>query len=133
MTLLQQNQPERDALAPLRQRVAPRLVGFRWLHLPSVLLTVWWLEPSSSTVIILGTFAICAVVTLLWKTDRGGPAFRYAIAAGSMGMVSLILASFANHPWQIDIHMYFFASLAIASAMSADFRAAMRDESTRLI
>ncbi|MEZ5934323.1 MAG: methyl-accepting chemotaxis protein [Alphaproteobacteria bacterium] len=98
------------------------LVGFLWLHLPIVLLTVWWLESPSPMAISLGTLAICAVVTLLWKTDRQGPAFRYAIAAGNMGIVSLILASFAGHPWQIDIHMYFFAALAITSVM-CDWRA----------
>ncbi|MEM8952130.1 MAG: methyl-accepting chemotaxis protein, partial [Pseudomonadota bacterium] len=124
MQMLDQNQTMQDPLTPLRTKVAPFLVGFLWLHLPIVLLAVWWLEPASPVLVVLGTLAICAIVTLLWKTDGGGATFRYAIAAGNMGVVSLILASFAGHPWQIDIHMYFFASLAISSAM-CDWRATL--------
>ena len=124
MQIFHPNAVEQDSLEPLRARIGPLLVGFLWLHLPIVLLTVWWLESPSPMLISLGTLAICAVVTLLWKVDRNGPTFRYSIAAGNMGVVSLLLASFAGHPWQIDIHMYFFASLAIASAM-CDWRATL--------
>lgn len=124
MQTLHQSVAVHDSLAPLRATIGTLLVGFLWLHMPIVLLTVWWLNSSSPMLISLGTLAICAVVTLLWKVDQGGVAFRYGIAAGNMGVVSLILASFAGHPWQIDVHMYFFASLAIISAM-CDWRATL--------
>lgn len=122
-TLYQDTTPQ-ASLAPLRARVGPLLVGFLWLHVPIVMLTVWWLESSSPILIPAATLGICVVVTFLWKVDKDGAAFRYGIAAGNMGVVSLILASFAGHPWQIDVHMYFFASLAIASAM-CDWRATL--------
>jgi len=38
------------------------------------------------------------------------------IAVGMMVAVSLILYLFAGHPWQIDVHMYYFAMLAMVVA-----------------
>jgi methyl-accepting chemotaxis protein len=124
MQTLLQDGPTKDSLAPLRAKIGTFLVGFLWLHVPIVLVKAWWLGSSSPMLMTIGTFAICAVVTFLWKVDRNGAAFRYGVAAGIMGVVSLILAGFAGHPWQIDVHMYFFAALAITSAM-CDWRATL--------
>jgi len=122
MQKIDQTDAKQDQLAPLRLRVGSLLVGFLWLHVPLVLLVVWWLDPTSPMLIASGSLVTVSVVTILWKVDLAGPTFRYAWAAGYMGVVALLLASFAGHPWQIDVHMYFFAALAIASAM-CDWRA----------
>lgn len=111
-------------LDPLRSKVAGLLVGFIWLHVPLVALTVWALDASSPGLILLTTLAIAGAVTLLWKVDRAGPAFRYTVSAGSVGIVALLVAAFDGHPWQVDIHMYFFAMLAIGAVM-CDWRATL--------
>ena len=40
-------------------------------------------------------------------------ATRFAIAIGLVAQVSLIVFAMSGHPWQIDVHMYYFAMLAM--------------------
>ncbi len=44
------------------------------------------------------------------------------LAAGLMGQVSILVFQFVGHPWQIDMHMYYFACLAILAGLT-DWRA----------
>src|SRR3546814_7448871 len=39
-----------------------------------------------------------------------------------MGAVSIVVYEFARHPWQIDMHMYYFACLAMLAGLT-DWRA----------
>ncbi len=111
----------KNQLTELRMKVSKRLLGFLWLHIPIVLAAIYLLRPDTSATILFGTLGIVATVTLLWVYERGA-AFRYSLAAGFMGIVALLVSAFAGHPWQIDMHMYFFATLAVAAAM-CDWRA----------
>lgn len=38
---------------------------------------------------------------------------RDAVAAGWMAQIAVALAALQGHPWQTDLHMYFFAALAV--------------------
>ncbi|MFN3685527.1 methyl-accepting chemotaxis protein [Salinarimonas sp.] len=38
---------------------------------------------------------------------------RIAIAIGLVGQISLFVWQLSGHPWQIDVHMYYFAALAM--------------------
>lgn len=40
-------------------------------------------------------------------------ATAFAIAIGLVAQVSLIVFAMSGHPWQIDVHMYYFATLAM--------------------
>ncbi len=51
-----------------------------------------------------------------------GPAVRYFQSAAMMLTVATLVAALDGHPWQIDMHMYFFASLAMLAAF-CDWRA----------
>ena len=55
-----------------------------------------------------------------WRPDD--EATRLSIAAGLMGAVSIVVFQFAGHPWQIDMHMYYFACLAMLAGLT-DWRA----------
>ena len=50
----------------------------------------------------------------LWAGAAGG---RAAIAVALVSQAALATALFMGHPWQVDTHMYFFAMLAIVSAL----------------
>jgi methyl-accepting chemotaxis protein len=65
--------------------------------------------------LMLGATAavIAAIATLVRKTDGGGPATRITMSIGLMSAVSLLVAGFARQPWQIDMHMAYFAALAV--------------------
>ncbi len=61
----------------------------------------------------LGAAAVAGVATLVRKMDDGGSATRITMSIGLMGAVSLLVAGFARQPWQIDMHMAYFAALAV--------------------
>ncbi len=109
------------ALIDIRRFVARYIVLFIWAHVPIVgalgpLLGVDWLWPTA------GALLFALGVTASWWVDRHGPSTRYASSAALMVMVALVVFQFRGHPWQIDLHMYFFASLAILAAF-CDWRA----------
>jgi methyl-accepting chemotaxis protein len=109
------------ALADIRRFVARCILLFLWAHVPLIaalgpVLGVAWLWPAAGAL----AFALCA--TAVWWADRHGPSTRYASSVALMVMVALVVFQFRGHPWQIDLHMYFFASLAILAAF-CDWRA----------
>ena len=71
--------------------------------------------------------AIGALVTAIvcgsaaWKAPHHAST-RMLLAVGIVVMVSLIVLQFEGHPWQIDVHMYYFACLATLTIL-CDIRA----------
>ncbi len=56
----------------------------------------------------------------VWR-DPAGVATRATVAIAAVAVPSLLVAELAGHPWQIDMHMAFFAVLAVL-AVYADWR-----------
>src|SRR5690606_33950369 len=54
--------------------------------------------------------------TLAWRLDPEGASARPVAAVALVTMVALLVYVFRGHPWQIDLHMYFFAALALLAA-----------------
>ncbi len=102
-------------LAPTRQVLDRILVASLWLQIPLVASIAWALGGPAAA---LGGAAasVASAVTFLWAAMPGAPATRPAIAIGAIGMVSLVLAAARGSVWQVDIHMYYFAMLAIIAA-----------------
>ncbi len=48
----------------------------------------------------------------MWVSDPIGPSTRIVTSAASATQVAVLVYAFSGHPFQIDIHMYFFALLA---------------------
>jgi methyl-accepting chemotaxis protein len=96
------------------------LVVYLWLHLPLLALVGGllngWMMPS------LGALILAAAATLNWRLAPGSASARYTVSLALMGMVALLVYAFDGHPWQIDMHMYFFAALAMLTAF-CDWRA----------
>jgi len=104
-----------NALVELRATVAKYLVYLLWLHVP-LLAVVGMLISGDWMSATIGGAAFAAIPTFL-KYQRGVDfAFRASVAITFVVQVGLMVYIFAGHPWQIDIHMYFFAALAIVSA-----------------
>jgi methyl-accepting chemotaxis protein len=102
-------------LQQIRTTVERFLVIFLWLHLPLIALTgtltgIGWLMPT------LGALVLAGGATVTARAAPLSEAARYAVAVSLMGMVALLVYEFDGNPWQIDIHMYFFATLAILTA-----------------
>lgn len=104
-----------NRLADIRATVARWFIVYLWGHLPLIAVVGFLLD--SALVMPLATAAICAgAATVTWWRARGEAVTRYTAAVALMVMPSLLVYQFAGHPWQIDMHMYFFATLAMLAA-----------------
>ncbi|MDJ0942750.1 MAG: methyl-accepting chemotaxis protein [Kiloniellales bacterium] len=108
-------------LDQIRRSVAGYMAVFIGLHVfivagVALLLGVDWMLPT------LGAAALAGATFAAWRFDRGGQQSRYVAAVALMLAVGLLVYLFRGHPWQIDVHMYFFACLAILAAF-CDWRA----------
>jgi len=100
----------------IRRRATLALSYFILAHVPLVAVTALLLGrdllwPTVATAVAAG------VVVTAARTQPDAPATRYLIAAVLMGIVSMMVALFWGNAWQIDMHMYYFAALAILVPM----------------
>jgi methyl-accepting chemotaxis protein len=72
-----------------------------------------WLAPTA----LMAAMATAATVS--WASSGNGLSTRLTFAIALMGGVSVFAYQLAGHPWQIDMHMYFFAALIATTARSS--------------
>jgi methyl-accepting chemotaxis protein len=104
-----------DELSQLRGKVDIALLIALWLHVPLIAGVAWYL--ANGPFLTGGCAASVAVATTLavlsWSP---GSVRRVAVGVGLVVMISLLLAASAGGAWQTDIHMYYFAALAVMAA-----------------
>ncbi|GAC1341086.1 MAG: hypothetical protein NVSMB20_17230 [Bradyrhizobium sp.] len=98
-------------LDTLRETASKALIALLWLHVPIALAIgmafgAGWLMPTVLTI------AFAAAATLSWRAVGNGLSTSLVVAVALMGGVSVFTFQLAGHPWQLDMHMYFFAALA---------------------
>jgi methyl-accepting chemotaxis protein len=111
---------ESKDLEILRETTSKALLAVLWLHVP-ICVTIGmmrgadWLLPATFMV------AMALAATLSWRVSGNGLSTRLIFAVALMAGVSVFAFQLAGHPWQIDMHMYFFAALACLVAY-CDYR-----------
>src|ERR1019366_5432034 len=111
---------ESKDLEALRETTSRALIALLWLHLPIAMAIGMvrgseWLLPAA----FMAVFAAAATVS--WRMAGNGLSTRLTFAVALMGGVSVLAFELSGHPWQIDVHMYFFAALALLVAY-CDYR-----------
>ncbi len=104
-----------SSLALLRNKAAGGIVGLLWINLLLVAVREFFSGDGFSLAPVLATFVIVALATAGWWKDRIGPTTRIVTSMAHAATVAMLVYSFSGSPLQIDIHMYFFASLAICA------------------
>jgi methyl-accepting chemotaxis protein len=99
-------------LQSLRKIVSRLLVPVLWLHVALVALVAWMLGNGWLPFCLLAAF-VAAVATAVWAAAPSSRTSRLTIAVAFIGMVSILLAACRGCPWQFDVHMYYFAAMAI--------------------
>ncbi len=100
-------------LIRMRERFGALLVWLLWAHVPVLALAAMWNGAVSVPVAILAGSAIAAAYHLTWARCGVAPATRNLSAIALIGEPALLLVLFAGHSWQMDMHMYFFAMIAL--------------------
>ena len=107
-------------LDSLRESTSRALIALLWLHIPVALFIALMrgkgLFASTALMILMA-----GATTLSWRISGNVLSTRLMVAVALMGDVSVFTYQLSEHPWQIDLHMYFFAMLACLVAY-CDYR-----------
>lgn len=102
-------------LIRLRTLTTRLLVGLLWLQLP-VLGVVGWINDASPLGAVIAGFMLAGLATAgMFVAGPAAAATRYLVSVAMIGMVSLLVWQAAG-PWQIDLHMIYFAAFAMLAA-----------------
>jgi methyl-accepting chemotaxis protein len=63
--------------------------------------------------VLIGAAAVAAGATAAWRIAGQGSMGRSLTGVALMAQVSLLVAAMGGSPWQIDMHMAYFAALAV--------------------
>lgn len=96
----------------LRVRFARFLIAILWLNVGLLLFAIPSGGPARSSITEMGV-ALAILGTLAWRIDRIGWVTRQVTSVALVGQVMLLVYGFGGHPYQADLHMYFFAMLAV--------------------
>lgn len=104
------------SMSSIRATAARLLSSLMAAHVLAVGGLAWVLDGNPALAAILAaSLAIPGI--LLTLRQPSAPAAGFAIAIGLVAQVSLIVFVLAGHPWQIDVHMYYFAVLAMLAGL----------------
>jgi methyl-accepting chemotaxis protein len=116
-----------NALNHLRQKASTFSVLLLWINV--VLLAIAQFMGTGLSLMVLGLSALLAMVgTAFLLQDREGATIRIVNSMGLGAQVAILVYEFTGSPYQIDMHMYFFATLAICAAW-VDWRAIVANAS----
>ncbi|WP_282602504.1 ATP-binding protein [Paracoccus sp. PARArs4] len=103
----------RSELDKLRTRFGAMLVLLFWAHVPVMALAATMTD--RMPVWIAGGVSVALAVTyqLAWRAWGIAPRTRYLAAVALVAQPAMLLLILRGHPWQMDMHMYFFALLAL--------------------
>jgi methyl-accepting chemotaxis protein len=111
---------ENRNLDALRETASKTLITLLWVHVPIAMMIGiargnGWMLPTLFAGMLAGA------ATMSWLAAGNGLSTRLVAAVAAMAGVSVFTGQLAGHPWQIDIHMYYFAVLACLVAY-CDYR-----------
>lgn len=102
---------ESSDLKRLRETTSRTLLAVLWLHVP-ICLAIGMARGTDWMLPLLLTAAMAMAATVSWRVTGNELSTRLIFAVALMGDVSVFTLQLSGHPWQIDMHMYFFAALA---------------------
>ncbi|AUH34814.1 hybrid sensor histidine kinase/response regulator [Paracoccus tegillarcae] len=103
----------KNELVGLRNRYAALLVWLFWLHVPLAGLVSLWIQALPFATAVLTASVPAALYHMTYRRCGVAPATCYVGTVALISEPALLLVLFSGHPWQMDMHMYFFALMAL--------------------
>ena len=97
----------------IRNRASVVIMTLIWVNAALVVARAIYAAEANVWVLGVGSIAIAASTTGLWLMNRTDQTIRFASGAAHAALVALMVYGFSGSPLQIDMHMYFFAMLAV--------------------
>lgn len=111
-----------NALDKIRQKASIGIIALLWINVALIILRNLFRSEGIDLGMIAAATIIGILPSVVWNRDRTGPTTRVITSMAHAASVAVLVFSFSGSPLQIDMHMYFFASLAIC-AVWVDWRA----------
>ncbi|WP_343082207.1 methyl-accepting chemotaxis protein [Ostreiculturibacter nitratireducens] len=107
--------PVSETLSQARSRAARLITHASWASLPVIGTSAWYAGgPLTIALAISLAFAVLGEIGF----RQGGRIQRTMAVQSIVGQPIALVAAFAGHPWQMDMHMAFFAALSAAVAVT---------------
>lgn len=107
-------------LGALRRMAIRLILGTIWLQ-PFLILGACWLNGATFLYPVGTALAIAGAAQTIASWDREGGLARIVAGVSLMTLISILVAVFNGREIQVDLHMYYFAALALLVA-SCDWR-----------
>jgi methyl-accepting chemotaxis protein len=101
-------------LETFQRTTANALTALAILHVPILGLIAWTLDRGVMVNLLAATALAILPVVFLWA-GRPMTTISLALAVTLVGQTSLLVYDFTGHPWQVEMHFYYFAVLAMLS------------------
>jgi methyl-accepting chemotaxis protein len=103
-----------STLEAFQSKVAVALTALAVVHVPILVVVCWVLDhdPLANGLVALALAAV--PLAFLWAR-RSLTVVAFALAITLVGQTSLLVYAFSGHPWQVEMHFYYFAVLAMLS------------------
>ncbi|WP_152048699.1 methyl-accepting chemotaxis protein [Aureimonas psammosilenae] len=105
-----------SSIDQIRSRAAIGTLALLWINVALLGARALFGPEASALVFGLGGTLVAGLATLAWRRDPIGAGTRWVSGFCHAALVSLLVYSFSGSPLQIDMHMYFFAVLAVCAA-----------------
>lgn len=99
-------------LDQLRRKSGRLLLALFWAHVPLFAVVAFMTGHSPMAAALAGA-VVAGSYHLMWLRHGIAPATRYLSAVALMAEPAILLVLLRGHPWQMDMHMYFFAMLTL--------------------
>ena len=94
--------------------VAKTLIALALVHIP-ILGAIAWALGQDVVFAVLIAAALGAAPLVAWRLQRPMKVVGFALAVALAGQTSILVYLFNGHPWQVEMHFYYFAVLAMLS------------------
>ena len=92
------------------------LVTLLWVNAALIAVRAIFVAHPQMIVLIAGGLTMALLGTFTWRADKAGVVARTTAGLTQAAQVALLVGAFSGSDLQIDMHMYFFAMLAICAA-----------------
>ena len=99
-------------LEQIRRNSMTLILGVLWLQ-ALLIGAACWLNGAAMLAPVAGGLATAGVVTGLARLNPGGGQGRIAAGVGLMATISMLVGVLSGSKLQVDMHMYYFAALAL--------------------
>lgn len=100
----------------LRARAARAISIVLWLHVPLVA-AIAMLRGTSLLTPVIAVAVLAGLVEVATVRRPASAAGHVVLAFAYAAIIAILVGQMQGHPWQGDMHMYFFAALAVVSAL----------------